>query len=494
MNGPGVTPISESGLARKSPEPRVRQWPRRCLQARSPSRRDRCPLGDPGKQKADSTTRKAGDRRRADPAHGRRGEERRFAQPLNDREKHRGQKNTEQRHTHHAAEHGNSQRPPHLGPGPGGHSKRDHADDERKRGHEDRPQPQLARLQRRLIARQAFQVLLLGVLDDQDRVFARQADQHDQANLYENVDIAARVQHAEQRTEQTHRHDHDHGKWKSPALVQGGQGQEDTHDRQRKNVNRGVARPDLKEHDLGPLRFHRQRQGLVGQVVDVLDGIPGADACGQAPGDLRRRVKVVARNGNRTADLAHADQRSQRNHLPPLVADLEQIDVFDLIAKIALQLDSDLPVPAKLVEAVHVQGAQAHSQGLIDIVKRQAQGLGLGAVDVEVKLRRLRAKLAGRGGESRIALHGRHEIVGLLLEVLQAAAAAVFDNQLVAAGNTEARDRRRVTYRHDRILHPPPELFPQPVHDVIGIKPGSLTLIKRVKDNKHRPEVGSVGL
>ncbi len=70
---------------------------------------------------------------------------------------------------------------------------RHHAEDEGERRHQDRPQTQLARRQRRVAARQAaFLVLVLGELDDQDGVLARQADQHHEADLREDVDVAMR--------------------------------------------------------------------------------------------------------------------------------------------------------------------------------------------------------------------------------------------------------------------------------------------------------------
>ena len=195
---------------------------------------------------------------------------RRFTEPQNDGEEDRRQEDAEQRHAHHAAEHGDPQRPAHLRPGPRGHDQRDHSDDERERGHQDRPQPQPARLPRRLVARPALQVLLLGVLDDQDGVLARQPHQHHQADLHEDVDIPTRVEHARHRTEQAHRHHQDDRQRQRPALVERRQGQEDADDRQREDVrSRGFfRRPDLHEHQLGPLTLHGERQGLIGRFVD----------------------------------------------------------------------------------------------------------------------------------------------------------------------------------------------------------------------------------
>ena len=121
-----------------------------------------------------------------------RGEQTRLAQPVDDEEEHRRQEDAEQRHAEHAAEDGRAQRPPHLGAGPVRDHQRHHAEDEGERGHHDRPQPQPARLQRRLAARHAGLALLLGELDDQDGVLAGQADQHHEADLREDVDVHVR--------------------------------------------------------------------------------------------------------------------------------------------------------------------------------------------------------------------------------------------------------------------------------------------------------------
>ena len=105
-----------------------------------------------------------------------------------------------------------------------------------------------------------FLVQLLGELDDQDGVLARQADQHHQADLHEDVDVAVREQHAGDGTEQAQRHDQDDRQRQRPAFVQRRQGQEDADHGQGEDVHRRVARPDLHEHQLRPLRLHGERQ------------------------------------------------------------------------------------------------------------------------------------------------------------------------------------------------------------------------------------------
>ena len=78
-------------------------------------------------------------------------------------------------------------------PAPVANDQRQHAEDERERGHQDRPQPDARRFDRRLDDRQPLVPQLLGELDDQDRVLRRQPDQHDQPDLA--VDVVGQAAH-----------------------------------------------------------------------------------------------------------------------------------------------------------------------------------------------------------------------------------------------------------------------------------------------------------
>ena len=128
-------------------------------------------------------------------------------------------------------------------------------------------------------------------------------------------------------------------------------------------------------------------------------------------------------------------------HLPPPVPDLEQVDVFDPVAIMAIGLDRDLPMAAELVIAVDVERAHVQRQGLIEVVDRDAQRGGLGAIDIEIKLRRLGPELGGHAGKSvQTAQLGDHG-VGLALEFLDFQAAAVLDDQLESSRDPEAGNR-----------------------------------------------------
>src|SRR5437660_7951336 len=68
--------------------------------------------------------------------------------PPDDVEEHRGQENAEERDAEHAGEDRRAQGAAHLGPCPAGDYQRKDAEDERQRGHDDRPQPHPCRLHR----------------------------------------------------------------------------------------------------------------------------------------------------------------------------------------------------------------------------------------------------------------------------------------------------------------------------------------------------------
>ena len=147
-------------------------------------------------QKSDGPSRERPHQRGADSPGNARREEPPLAHPLQDVEENGRQEDAKQRHPEHAAEHRRSQRPPHLRPGPLGEDEREHAQDEGERRHQDRPQPQAGRFGRRLKARFALLVQLPGEFHDQNRVLARQSDQHDQADLHEDIDVLVREEHA----------------------------------------------------------------------------------------------------------------------------------------------------------------------------------------------------------------------------------------------------------------------------------------------------------
>ena len=81
---------------------------------------------------------------------------------------------------------------------------RQHAEDERERGHQNRTEPDPRGFDRGLRNRQPALAQLLGEFDDQDRVLGGKADQHDQADL--TVDVVGQAAQALRADGAEHRH------------------------------------------------------------------------------------------------------------------------------------------------------------------------------------------------------------------------------------------------------------------------------------------------
>src|SRR6266513_5164182 len=73
------------------------------------------------------------------------------------------------------------------GAGSGGKPKRQKAEDERKRSHQDRAKTEARAFEGSVEERFAFLVFVLGKFDDKDRVLRGQADEHDQTDLRVNI-------------------------------------------------------------------------------------------------------------------------------------------------------------------------------------------------------------------------------------------------------------------------------------------------------------------
>src|SRR5438876_11186466 len=175
---------------------------------------------------------------------------------------HGRQEEAEERDAEHAAEHGRSERPAHLGAGSGRARERQHAKDERERGHQDRPEAEPARLDGGREAVLALLLLLLRELDDEHGVLRGQPDQRDEPDLLEEVVVQAPQPRAEERERQAHRCDKDDRERQRPALVLGGMDEEHEEDAERKDEDRGVARELRLVGDIGPFDLHPGREHL----------------------------------------------------------------------------------------------------------------------------------------------------------------------------------------------------------------------------------------
>ena len=91
-------------------------------------------------------------------------------------------------------------------------------------------------------SRAALVLLLPGELDDQDGVLGGQADQHDEADLRQDVDRHPACEQAGNGSQQAHRHDQDDGQRQLPALVLGDQNEKDEEGGHAEHEQGGVPR------------------------------------------------------------------------------------------------------------------------------------------------------------------------------------------------------------------------------------------------------------
>ncbi len=84
-------------------------------------------------------------------------------------------------------------------------------------------------------------MFVLGELDNEDRVLASEADKHNEADLGEDVVIAAFKPDARDGEEQAHGYDENDGQRQTEALVQRGKHQEDEQYTERINIHRRIA-------------------------------------------------------------------------------------------------------------------------------------------------------------------------------------------------------------------------------------------------------------
>ena len=96
-------------------------------------------------------------------------------------------------------------------------------------------------------------------------------------------------------------------------------------------------------------------------------------------------------------------QCPDRDHAALRIADINLIDVVDIVPKRRFRLHVDLPRAAEHVEVVDVEAPQRRLQGVEDVADLDAEHLRLVAIDIEVDLRRvggIRAVHAGKLGFS----------------------------------------------------------------------------------------------
>ena len=98
----------------------------------------------------------------------------------------------------------------HFGAGPLANHQRHDTDDECEGCHDNRAESEFASVQGGLSAGETAIVAGSGKLNNQNRIFAGQTDQHNKTDLRENRDVESGRQHSGDRAQKAHRNDQNH--------------------------------------------------------------------------------------------------------------------------------------------------------------------------------------------------------------------------------------------------------------------------------------------
>ena len=128
-----------------------------------------------------------------------------------------------------------------LAPAPVAMASGKHSEDERERGHDDRPQPLLAGLDRRVHDREPLLAQIDREGDPQDRVLRPEADQHQQADLEVDIVFETAQPVEGQGAEDAEGHGRHDGAGQGPRLELGGQHEE--HDDEAEDEGDARGRP-----------------------------------------------------------------------------------------------------------------------------------------------------------------------------------------------------------------------------------------------------------
>ena len=160
--------------------------------------------------------------------------------------------------------------------------------------------------------------------------------------------------------------------------------------------------------------------------------------------DRRRRIEIEQADEGRAHHRADRHQRSERNHLPVLVAHEHVLDVLEPQAGLRVGLHIDLEHPAELVELVDVGRSEIAPERGEHLVEGNLKRFGLHPVDLEPVLRNARAERRQHHLQGRLGLGIGNDRVGDALQLGHVeAAVAQLDLHGKAGVVADALDRRR---------------------------------------------------
>src|SRR5690606_1836375 len=357
---------------------------------------------------------------------------------------HGGEQQTEEGHTDHAVEHGGTQRLAHLEARTLCDRQRQYAEDEGKRGHQDRTQTRTGGSDGGVEAAHAIALLVLPCeLHDKDGVLRSQCDQYHETHLREDVVVHAAQVHTHDGGQQTHRHDQDHRQRQREGFVLRREYQEDEHHGEQEDQHTGVPCQFFLVGDVGPLEGHALRQHFCSELLHGSECLHrGVTRCGLAT-HVGGREQVVAQHTRRAGVFLQVDDGGQRHHLATARTHLQVEHVTAVITEAGIRLRDHLVGTAEQVQVVHVERTEVDVHRVEDVNRVHAEQLGAVAVEVTEQTRCAGVELVEHAGDFRNACSSLHQGVGRVFQRLVVAAVLILDHHAETTTVTHALHGRR---------------------------------------------------
>ena len=287
---------------------------------------------------------------------------------FDEHEEHRHQQHADNRRHRHTTEYRYTHDLTTLSSRAGRDDKRNHAEDERERGHQDRPESQLRRLERTLDKRSAARDLRSRELNDQDRILRRESHKSENTDLREDVVHVGRIElptepHTEQRSEHRERGSKKYAERQRPALILRREDQEYEHHAEHEHERPLAGRLLLLVRHRVPIVGDILRQRLSGNLLKGGHRLCGAVSWAGRSDHLRRAEEIKTIGVLRPVRWGEVDEGSKGYHVSVLVSHEVGTDILSFISVIRVRLEVYLVETSEPVEVVHVASPQIGTEG-----------------------------------------------------------------------------------------------------------------------------------
>src|SRR3984957_1325678 len=410
-------------------------------------------------------------------------------QPAHHNVKHGNKNQIQERGRNHAAEDGSAYRPAADAARAFGHDQRQHAQDEGKRGHQNRAQADTGGFDGGVDNAAALFAQLLREFDNQDGILARKANEHDQADLAVDVVLLTAQRLRADGAQQRGRNCEQHDKRKRKAFVLRGERQIHHQNSQAEEHDRLAAGLNFFQRQAGPFIGETGWQGFRCQILHGFNRLTGTFSGSRGPVDFRVAEKIVVADHLRRSVLLQNHQIFQRHHHSRAGAYVIFLDITRFGAELFIGLDVHAVGPVVEFEIVDVDRAHVDLQCVGDLGQGNAQRFRFFAIEGQHELRVVGAEAAEQAGQVRVLVSSLNDFLGGVGQRLNRRSALVFQDKLEAAELAQPLHRGWCERHHLRAVNSR-QRAAQPVQHGIAGMFFAFALVECFQAGKNQRAIG----